>query len=345
MTYRDIIQDNCENHSAVPWWPRFAFHYTDVTNAADILASGRLYSRTRAERLGLMHNDNASRKVIDMTQTEATACVRFYFRPLTPTQYYNEGFKHPELRYDRDINANVPVPVFLLFDLDKLLAMPEAKFSELPQSGSGSKLCNSVEDFAKFQFDMIYSNGYVDNFDQVKRYRHAEILYPNSFEIESCINTILCRNNVERTTLLNLLKEGNSKAYHKYKSVIKICRENMFENNGLFIKECQYHAGTISITFFESFHKINYTNRAMERNSVSKLSPVSGRLELTWINARGVCYHTAIEPLVDYMNTASIVFKNLPNVPGAKTIQMRFFLEEKLMCFIEQSLETVELIK
>lgn len=345
MTYRDIIQDNCESNSAVPWWPRFAFHYTDVTNAADILASGRLYSRTRAERLGLMHNDNASRQVIDMTQTEATACVRFYFRPLTPTQYYNEGFKHPELRYYSDINANVPVPIFLLFDLNKLLAMPETKFSELPQSGSGSKLCNNVEDFAKLQFNMIYSHGYVDNFEQVKRYRHAEILYPNSFKIESCINAILCRNNVERTTLLNLLKEINSKAYYKYRSIIKICRENMFENNGLFIKECQYHAGKISITFFESYSKTNYAIRAMQRNSVSKLFPVSSRLELTWLNARGVCYHTAIETQVDYINTASIVFKNLPIVPGAKTIQMRFYLEEKLMCLVEQSLKTVELIK
>jgi len=345
MNYKDIIKDNCENHSSVTWWPKFAFHYTDVTNAASILSCGKLYSRTRAENLGLMHNDNASRQVIDMTQTEATACVRFYFRPLTPTQYYNEGFKHPELRYDRDANANVPVPIFLLLDLEKLISMPNVKFSELPQSGYGSNLCSSAEDFAKFHFDMIYSNGYTENFDQIKRYRHAEILHPNVFEIDSSINAVLCRNNVERTTLLNCLKESDSKAYHKYKPVIKICRENMFENNALFIKECQYHAGTVSITFSETYNKANYTKNAMRRNAIKVIQPVTGRLELIWINARRACYRTATEAQIDYMNTTSIVFKNLPNVAQAKTIQIRFFIEEKLMCFIEQSLDEAELIK
>ncbi len=86
MDYREIIKDNCENHSKVSWWPRFAFHYTDVKNAVSILSSRYLYSRTNAQKSGLMHNDNASRQVIDMTMTEAVANVRFYFRPLTPTQ-------------------------------------------------------------------------------------------------------------------------------------------------------------------------------------------------------------------------------------------------------------------
>ena len=68
-----------------------------------------------------MRNDNASRQVIDMTNSGVVSKVRFYFRPLTPTQHYNEGYKHPALRYDQDENANVPVPIFLLFDLEKLL--------------------------------------------------------------------------------------------------------------------------------------------------------------------------------------------------------------------------------
>ena len=38
MEYIDIIRDNSENHSPVSWWPKFAFHYTDVTNAVSICA-------------------------------------------------------------------------------------------------------------------------------------------------------------------------------------------------------------------------------------------------------------------------------------------------------------------
>lgn len=345
MNYRDIINENCEKHSSVAWWPRFAYHYTDIANTANILSCGKLYSRTRAKKLGLMTNDNASRQVVDMTQTEAVASVRFYFRPLTPTQYYNEGFKHPDLRYDGDVYANVPVPVFLLFDLERLLSMPGVKFSELPQSGYGSNLCDNVDDFANFQFDKIYSTGYVANFDEVKRYRHAEILYPNEFEIDSSISAILCRNNIERTTLLNCLKEKDTKSYHRHKSKIKICKENMFENNALFIKECQYHSGTISITFSEPYNRVSYTKRMMKKNNVKTLKPVIGRLELLWANARSICYQTAIESPIYYENQATILFRNLPKVSLAKVIKIRFFIEDKLMCFIEQTLEDAELIK
>ena len=118
MTYRDIIHQNRFHHSSVNWWPLYAYHFTDIQNAVSILKEEYLYSRYDAKRLNIMRNDNASRQVIDMTYSGATADVRFYFRPLTPTQYNNEGFKHPDMRYCGDINPNVPVPVFFAFDLE-----------------------------------------------------------------------------------------------------------------------------------------------------------------------------------------------------------------------------------
>lgn len=89
MSYRNIIADNCKNHSVVSWWPRFAYHYTDITNAVNILSSGFIYSRLNAQQFGVMKNDNASRQVIDVTNFDTVSSVRFYFRPMTPTQYYN----------------------------------------------------------------------------------------------------------------------------------------------------------------------------------------------------------------------------------------------------------------
>ena len=65
MEYIDIIRDNSENRSPVSWWPKFAFHYTDVTNAVSILSSGFLYSRADATHLRVMKNDNASRQVTE----------------------------------------------------------------------------------------------------------------------------------------------------------------------------------------------------------------------------------------------------------------------------------------
>lgn len=345
MKYAEIIKDNYEHHSAVPWWTKFAFHYTDVTNAVSILDSGFLYSRVDAEKLGLMHNDNASRQVIDMTKTETVANVRFYFRPLTPTQYYNEGFKHSSLRYDNDKNANVPVPVFLLFDLEKLLQMPETKFSELPQSGYGAELYNSEDEFQRFRFDDIYSDGYAENFNEIKRYRHAEILYPNAFNIDTCINTILCRNAIEQITLLNLLREKNSKAFYKYKPIIKVCKRKMFENNGLYVTDCQYHDKTLTISFSEVLARQDYIRRLMKRNNIDTLAPISARLELDWLNAKRVCYHNATEFTLNYDNTSAITFRNLPKISGAKLLRVQVYLEGCLMCSIEQPLESVDLIR
>ena len=114
MTFREIIANNCLENSPVDWWPKYAYHYTDISNAVSILRSGYIYSRIHATESGLMQNDNASRQVIDITNRAAVSSVRFYFRPLTPTQYHNEGYKHPQLRYNHDENANTPVPVFFL---------------------------------------------------------------------------------------------------------------------------------------------------------------------------------------------------------------------------------------
>ena len=138
-SYSDIIKNNREV-SAVKWWPNFAYHFTDVMNAAGILSSGVLYSRTEAVRNNRMVNNNASTQVINITDNAVRSSVRFYFRPLTPTQYYNEGYKHKELRFDSadkdgSIGANVPIPVFLTFRLNELLNEDRIMFRNFLKPG------------------------------------------------------------------------------------------------------------------------------------------------------------------------------------------------------------------
>ena len=343
MKYADIIKENCENHCPVNWWPRYAFHYTDVTNAVSILDSGYIFSRINAKRMDLMKNENASRQVIDMTKTEAVANVRFYFRPLTPTQFYNEGFKHAALRYDNDQNSNVPVPVFFLFDLEKLLNLSETRFSEFAQSGRGCLALSGVEDFQKLDFSRIYSTGYIENREQIK-YRHAELLYPNAFRIADCVQFILCRNSIEKTTLMNMLKKKNQKAFYKYKPIIKVCRENMFEKNGLFVTECTYHGRTASISFSNTLAKKKYADKLMTQNGVDRLDPINAKAEFEWINVKGLVNHSETDFKLDYTNTPSVVFNNLTEFKEAKNIGIKLFLEDKLMCYIEHPLAEIELI-
>lgn len=344
MNYADVIQDNYFHHSPVRWWTKYAFHYTDVTNAVSILDSGTLFSRSKAEHMGLMQNDNASRQVIDMTQTEASACVRFYFRPLTPTQYYNEGFKHVQLRYDDDENANTPVPIFFLFDLEKLLSIPGVQFSEQKQAGYGSPLWEGVEAFSKMRFDYIYSNG-LKNIGEMKSYRHAEILHRNSMAIDSCLRYIVCRNDVERLTLMNLLKHKNIKAFIKYRDKVYVAKENMFEHNGLYVTKCQYHSGKISISFSDTYEKQHYAQGQKNKNHVKELRPIRIRVELDWLNQRGVVGHASNEVLRDYESTVELVYKKIPYYPNARTIKIQVFIENKLMCCVEYALDDAELIK
>lgn len=73
------------------WWPKFVFHYTDIRNAAGILQDGYLYSRKHLEGSDKLIVSSGSPSVLASTGTDIKDCVRLYFRPKTPTQYYAEG--------------------------------------------------------------------------------------------------------------------------------------------------------------------------------------------------------------------------------------------------------------
>lgn len=119
MTYTDILNDVKKNlPTDRKWWPDYFYHFTDIHNAVNIIESGWIYSREQAQAKDIMVNDNASRVDIDMTGDDKKTFGRLYFRPLTPTQYHNEGFK-PEIVRQSDINASCPVPVFFLLSVEK----------------------------------------------------------------------------------------------------------------------------------------------------------------------------------------------------------------------------------
>ena len=338
MTYSDIIRNNCEHHSAVNWWPRFAYHMTDVSNATSILSSGFLYSRIQAKYMGIMQNDNASRQVIDITDRSTIAYVRFYFRPLTPTQYYNEGFKHKEIRYHGDDYANMPVPIFLLFDLETILNMKDTRFSELSQAGSGCPLRQGMGDFSNLPFDKIYSNGAANR--DIIQYRQAEILYPLFFEIDASLKFILCRNEVDKQTLLNLLKQEDKSAYEKYKERIKIPPHGTFYRNGLFIDNVIYHDNLLSFVFSDTPEKAYYVNKNAKGKEISE---VEAMFQFEWINARRTLLSAVSKVEISYLNTKPVVFK-LPEVEHAKTLRVRLSIDDKCICVFEQSLSPYDLI-
>ncbi|MCH4192160.1 MAG: DUF4433 domain-containing protein [Butyrivibrio sp.] len=331
MTYKEIIEDNCQNNSEIDWWPKYAFHYTDVTNAVSILDEGYIYSRYDASEKSLMINDNASRQVIDMTYSGALSDVRFYFRPLTPTQYHNEGFKHPSLRYCGDLNANVPVPVFFMFDLNSILQLPETRFSGQSLAGFGVDVYSGEENFGKMDFRQIYKIGSMQNVELEKKYRQAEIIYPNAFSIKESLCNIVCRNDIERATLLNLLRRENKKAFMQYKDYI-VVNKDCFENNGLYITQCNYYADRIAVAYSQTANKRNYTGKY--RNATDSKLIVDACADLKWVHSSTVILHQRCKFALDYENRDNTIFTNICKPDGATALYMKIFFEEKLMCYV-----------
>ena len=334
MQFKEIIQENVKKYGARA---AYAYHYSDITNIVSILVSETLYSRANAEKLSVMYNDNASRLIIDLTNDKVTKSVRFYFRPLTPTQYHNEGYKHLQIRYEQDTNANVPVPVFLVFDLEKLLKNDMTSFSEVSLAGLEKGHLHTVDDFAKMNFAKIYSHGPMHGTDEIK-YRHAELLYPEAYRITDSLKWIVCRSALERDSLLNILQQDHHVAYNKFKNHIIVSKKNdMFFNNGLAIEACFLTKNDVNIMFTDAFNRQEYAMRQMLHTGIPALDMIP------------ICVSALLErrgqPLwernytinVDYLRSNGIRL-TLPETDGADVLKLRISIEGHLIAYIKKSL-------
>ena len=136
LTFGDIINQQIRKlNKSIRWWPLYLYHFTDVHNAVNIIDKEYIYGRKKASDERLMSSDNASSKVIHLTNDEVLNFARLYMRPKTPTQYHNEGYKPPHIR-DHEFDANCPVPVFFLLDSEKVLSMEGVKFIEKGLAGN-----------------------------------------------------------------------------------------------------------------------------------------------------------------------------------------------------------------
>jgi hypothetical protein len=194
------------------WWTRFAYHFTDLTNAIGILTSGALYSRNMARSLGLMANDNADGSVIAQS-AGSHDWARLYFRPKTPTQYNNEGIQPHAHRH----SGHCPVPIFFLFDLESVLRREGTEFSA---GGMNKRKQPRVYDTpaalrSTLPANEIYSYGRYNpsTHGHIKDRRHAEILLPDPLPLKPYLKVIVCRSVAERETLLAMLPAPTRRQY------------------------------------------------------------------------------------------------------------------------------------
>lgn len=252
MTYEEILKRQAQLlPKSINWWPNFFYHFTDIHNAVNILSDGWIMSREKIKNTNRMINDNASRMVIDATINENKKYARLYFRPLTPTQYHNEGYKPKILR---QLEADCPVPVFFCLNSAQILNYPGTKFAEKGLAGGRHNIKTGVDAFSELNFDKIYHDGWYDSScdNDIKYYRLSEIINKKGFPLEPFLQCILCRSVAEKDMLLYLLQRRSKNLYEKYKKKI-IFRPKLkcFNSNhtGIFIKEVYMDDSDLYIIF------------------------------------------------------------------------------------------------
>ncbi len=227
------------------WWPRFLFHCTDISNAVNILRQEELGSRQRAISTGQLKLDIASSEVIAQTDSQWKDYVRLYFRPRTPTQYHNEGFRPVG---QRSLDSHCPVPVYLVFDALTVFSRADCRFSDGNLGAARATVQDDIPFLKQIPFDMVYHDARFDppERDQIVYHRNAEVLVLERMGLEG-LRYIGCRSPAEYETLLYLLP---SEMRSRWKEKIGVRPElRLFNRGWTFVEQVEMSAEKLIFRF------------------------------------------------------------------------------------------------
>lgn len=236
------------------WWPNYLFHFTDITNAVNILEKAKLLCRSQIESTSEHKKDIASPEVLQGTKAEWKNYVRLYFRPKTPMLFQIEGIRPKgQLKYG---GAHCPVPVVFMFNSLPILTREEVRFSDGNLASTFfTKVGENAEFFKKLPFEKIYHSGSLHRFiwyekSGIIRNRHAEVIVPKELDLEE-LSLIWCRTQAEFETLIHLISE---ETYERWKEKIGVAnRIPLFYENWTFVKKVVYHQSSVEFIFNHGF--------------------------------------------------------------------------------------------
>lgn len=260
--------------SARRWWPDYVFHFTDLQNAVSILKTGALFSRVEAQNWGLMNTDNASQEILGSTDDEYKDYVRLYFRPKTPTQFRNEGFRPIDRRWQ---SAHCPVPIYFLFDSRSVLSRADSLFTA-GNLAANPIVYSDLPELEQVPFEYVYHDSSIpdDLKSQVIFHRHAEVVVPKQMDL-GALRYIVCRSQAEYETLLHLLPQST---LMRWRRIIR--RDNQTR---LFLKRWTY----VESVELDSSYVVFHFNRAHQQQDqgtfnahVSITDTLSGKTLGAW---------------------------------------------------------------
>lgn len=235
-----FVQKINSTSSIYSTWKGYIYHFTHLTNAATIIGSKKILSRDSANKTGF---SNAAGLVVE-NRHDAHKFARFYFRPQTPTQFYNENLgidsssgilkQWKFYNGDRWVSNSkwashypqaqklgfprCPVPVFFRFKLSEVLDKIEndcyVSNGNMQTGWAQYGTINQMID--KFNFDDLYSSigdTKKDDWKDYITYSQQEFLIKNEFDFSGFSNIdIFVPDESSKKALLNLIEWDNDLA-------------------------------------------------------------------------------------------------------------------------------------
>lgn len=212
-------------------WKGSVYHFTHIDNAVEIIKNRKIQSRNIAAIKG-----DAAGNVVHR-RGDAHDYARFYFRPKTPTQFYNEFLgKNTNAGY---ISNNVivswyekarglgfpkcPIPIFFRFSLKEVLFQNEKKCCISNGNMQTSSTCFGNIDtmINKFGFrDLYYTPpaeyGTKEDYTRYRNNSQQEFLVKDELSFHDFVDfEIVCPSDADRNLLINLLGSEQNDVFSK----------------------------------------------------------------------------------------------------------------------------------
>lgn len=268
----------------------YIYHFTHMYNAVEVIRSRKILSRDRAEELGLLKYDSAGSVVTRSNLAHPYA--RFYFRPCTPTQYYNEALgadsrlgyynKRGEWKskYPKAIGLGLPkcpIPIFFRFDLEEVLALiPErCYYSDRNMQSNNPHVYKIIDEPSQLGLDYLYSTMedafrvaissgeysrtiHLNEIDKIMHYSQQEFLVRGELDFSKLASfDIICYDD-EYAELLKCML-GDDPICSK---ITTSCNEQIFERENRHLSLTTYEDhNTLKSSFLdEHYYKIQGNN-------------------------------------------------------------------------------------
>ncbi|NVO09044.1 MAG: DUF4433 domain-containing protein [Bacteroidales bacterium] len=212
-------------------WKGHIYHFSHIDNAVEIIKNRKIQSRNKANIQG-----DAAGNVVHR-RDDAHDYARFYFRPHTPTQFYNEflgknttdGYNSSNFGwvswYEKARGLGFPkcpIPIFFKFSLQEVLFKNKEQCfisngnmqTDSTQFGSIEKMIN------KFGFDDLYYTpqqyATKEDYNRYRNYAQQEFLVKDELTFNDLTDfEIVCPSDADRALLINLLGQEHKDIFSK----------------------------------------------------------------------------------------------------------------------------------